>query len=47
MTDKELAYLDSRVRRLPDMLDRARAKVKALENEARRYGMDDLLEDAA
>lgn len=33
-----------RVYRLPSMLKAARHKVRALENEARRYGMLDLLE---
>lgn len=37
------AYLASSVRRLPEMLESARRKVEALENEARRYGFDDLV----
>lgn len=36
-------YMAYRVNYLPDALDRARRKVAALENEARRYGMHDLL----
>jgi hypothetical protein len=43
----QLRYLESRVRRLPGMLDAARHKVAALENEARRYGMNDLVEAVA
>ena len=36
-----------RIRRLPDQLAAARHKVRALENEARRYGFHDLLENHA
>lgn len=36
--------LSYRVRMLPEQLERARRRVAALENEARRYGMTDLLE---
>jgi hypothetical protein len=36
-------YFISRVRRLPAMLEVARHKVRMLENEARRYGLNDLL----
>lgn len=39
-----LAY---RVRVLPDQLARARARVRQLEQEARRYRMFDLLEGKA
>jgi len=35
----------ARIRRLPDQLAAARHKVRALENEARRYGFTDLLEN--
>lgn len=34
-----------RINRLPEMLANARRKVAALENEARRYGFTDLLEN--
>lgn len=34
---------ENRLRRLPEMLDLARRKVAALENEARRHGLRDLL----
>ena len=37
-------YLAYRVRILPEQLEGARRKVAALESEARRYGMTDLLE---
>ena len=37
-------YMAYRVNYLPDALERARRKVRALENEARRYGMTELLE---
>lgn len=37
-------YLEHRVRYLPMALEAARRKVAALENEARRYGMTDLVE---
>ena len=43
-TEVKDRYFEYRVRSLPAMLDRARRKVEALENEARRYGMLDLLE---
>lgn len=43
--DRETAYRVHRIRYLPFALDAARRKVRALENEARRYGMEDLLED--
>jgi uncharacterized protein YgbK (DUF1537 family) len=41
--DKELAHLSYRLRVLPEQLDRARARVRQLESEARRYGMFDLI----
>lgn len=41
------AQLDYRVRRLPAQLDCARARVRQLEAEARRYGFTDLLEKRA
>lgn len=47
MTKQEYDRLVNRQRRLPDQLDCARRKVAALENEARRYGMTDLLEQRA
>lgn len=36
-----------RARYLPAQLEAARAKVRMLENEARRYGLHDLLPDQA
>lgn len=45
-TDED-RYLAYRVRILPEQLEGARRKVAALENEARRYGMTDLLEQRA
>lgn len=41
--EKELAHLSYRLKALPDQLERARARVRQLENEARRYGMFDLI----
>ena len=43
MSDR-LTYMERRIRRLPAMLENARRKVAAYENEARRYGMTELLE---
>lgn len=43
MTDDQLAY---RVRILPEQLERARARYKALVWEAAELGMNDLLTDA-
>jgi hypothetical protein len=34
-------------RRLPDQLDRARKNVRMLENMARNYGLNDLIQDQA
>lgn len=42
-TPRDIA-MGYRIRVLPDQLDRARHRVRMLENEARRYGMTDLLE---
>jgi len=41
--EKVEAHLAYRVRHLPTQLENARRKVSALEAEARRYGMHDLL----
>lgn len=41
--DHEAQYLAHRVRYLPTAIEAARRKVAALENEARRYGMEDLV----
>lgn len=41
------AQLDTRVRRLPAQLERARARVCQLEAEATRYGFTDLLRKGA
>lgn len=43
MTDRELRYVKYRQRYLPGQLAAARARVAALENEARRYGMHYIL----
>jgi hypothetical protein len=45
MTEREYRAIINRQRRLPEMLDAARRKVRALENEARRYGMKELLQN--
>lgn len=42
--EREVTHEYFRRRRLPEMLECARRKVAALENEAKRYGLDDLLE---
>ncbi len=42
-TQIEIKWLSYRLRILPEQLDNARRKVRALENEARRYGMEHLL----
>jgi hypothetical protein len=44
MTEQEYRAIVNRQHRLPGMIERARRNVLALENEARRYGMNDLLE---
>lgn len=41
--EKREAYLAYRIRILPEQLERARRRVKQLENEARRLGFDDLI----
>lgn len=41
---RRLQHLTYRIRILPEQLDGARRKVAALENEARRLGMTDLLD---
>jgi len=43
MTEREYRAIVNRQRRLPDMLDAARRKVRHLEAEAARYGMHELL----
>lgn len=43
LTDRELHYVKYRQRYLPGQLAAARARVAALENEARRYGMHYIL----
>jgi hypothetical protein len=35
------------IRRLPSQLERARARVRQLEQQARRFGMHDLVQDTA
>ena len=44
--EQRVRYHLHRKHYLPEALDGARRKVEALENEARRYGMVHLLEDA-
>lgn len=45
---KDIRQLESRMRRLPALLTKARKHVAMLETEARRYGMDELFrEDVA
>lgn len=41
--EKELSYKLYRIKYLPRQLEATRAKLRALENEARRYGMEDIL----
>lgn len=41
---RRVAHMEYRLRYLPRQIEAARAKVVALENEARRYGMDELVE---
>lgn len=41
---KEVRSMQGRMRRLPDQIQTARKKLAMLENEARRYGMTDLLQ---
>lgn len=41
---KDLKNLVYRIRQLPDQLNRARHRVRQLEEEARRLGFHDLLE---
>ena len=40
-------YLEYRIRNLPSQLERTRQKLARLEDEARRYGFNDLLERRA
>jgi len=42
---KEIRQLESRMRRLPALLTKARKHVAMLESEARRYGMDELFRE--
>jgi hypothetical protein len=42
--EQAVRYEYQRRRYLPEAMDNARRKVAALENEARRYGMHELLE---
>ena len=45
---REIRQLESRMRRLPALLHKARKHVAMLESEARRYGMNELFrEDVA
>lgn len=45
MSQREYDAIINKQRRLPDMLRRARQRVRQLEAEALRYGMKDLLTD--
>lgn len=45
--ERRLIHLGYRIRRLPDQLETARAKLARLEAEARELGMHDLLERRA
>lgn len=47
MTQREYMRVVNRQRRLPDQLAAARARVKGLEAEALRLGMEELLTDPA
>jgi hypothetical protein len=47
MTEREIAYTLRRQKQLPERLDRARRAVRALLNEAERYGMTELLTNTA
>jgi hypothetical protein len=40
---KRIRYLQYRVKKLPEQLERARHRVRQLEAEARRFGFHDLL----
>lgn len=42
-SEREYRAIINRQRRLPEQLDAARRRVTALENEAKRYGMTELL----
>lgn len=42
--DEQIRQLYYRIRMLPEQLERARLRVRNLEDEARRLGMEDLLE---
>lgn len=45
MSEQETRYMKYRRRILPEQLDLARRKVAALENEARRLGLKQLLKE--
>lgn len=45
MNDKEARYLAYRVKLLPEQLERARRRYEMLANEARRLGMEDLINE--
>lgn len=42
--DRRIRYLEQRQRRLPEIIEATRHKLRALEVEAKRYGMEDLLD---
>ena len=44
LTEREYRHLDYRVRALPQQLANTRRKLAALEAEAKRYGLHDLVE---
>lgn len=43
--DRASVYMAHRIRYLPTAIDNARRNLRALENEAARYGMTELLAD--
>lgn len=45
MNEREEKYLAYRLRILPEQLERARRRYQMLMNEARRLGMEDLIND--
>ena len=45
MTERQERYLAYRLRILPEQLDRARRRYQMLINEAKRLGMEDLINE--
>jgi len=46
MNEAGVKYLESRVRRMPDLVESSRRKFTAILREAKRYGMADLVNEA-